>query len=96
MGKRGTYAGRKLRGNHTSIIPIVEEVVKAADKLDAVAGIAPGFIDAKAKSRKPRVEFKIIPIGLEVIALGNTSKQSLMIYTSEPKAVLAILENVKT
>ncbi len=87
MGKRGHYDGSKRRGGHTSIIPIAEKLVKEADKLEAIIGIAPGFIDSKAKSRHPRIEFKIIPVGLEVTALGNNSKQSLMLYTADAKKV---------
>ncbi|MDQ3018328.1 MAG: hypothetical protein M3Q64_00435 [bacterium] len=94
MGKRGTYAGSKRRGGHTSVIPIAEQLVKAADKMPEVVGIAPGFIDARAKSKKPRIEFKVIPIGLEVIALGNTSKQSLMLYTGKPELVIEKLEKL--
>jgi hypothetical protein len=87
MGKRGHYDGNKRRGGHTSVIPILEKFLKEAEKLDEVIGIAPGFIDSKAKSRMPRIEFKIIQVGLEVIALGNTSKQSLIIYTPQPEVV---------
>ncbi|MDQ3018942.1 MAG: hypothetical protein M3Q64_03665 [bacterium] len=94
MGKRGHYDGAKRRGGHTSIIPIVEKLVKEADALSAVVGIAPGFINSKAKSRVPRIEFKIIPIGLEVVALGNNSKQSLMLYTSKPELVKKTLEQI--
>ncbi len=94
MGKRGHYDGSKRRGGHTSIIPIAENLVKAADKLTAVVGIAPGFIDSKAKSRHPRIDFKIIPIGLEVSALGNNSKQKLMLYTAKPKVVQEALEKI--
>lgn len=94
MGKRGHYDGAKRRGGHTSIIPIAEKLVKEAERLEAVAGIAPGFIDSRAKSRHPRIDFKIIPIGLEISALGNNSKQKLMIYTSKPKAVQAALEKI--
>lgn len=94
MGKRGHYDGGKRRGGHTSVIPLVEKFLKEAEKLEAVVGIAPGFIDSRAKSRKPRIEFKIIPIGLEVTALGNTSKQSLMLYTSNPETVKAHLEKL--
>ncbi len=94
MGKRGHYAGHKIRGGHSSIIPMAEKMVKAAEKMSAVVGIAPGFIDSRAKSRKPRIEYKIIPIGLEAIVLGNSSKQSLMIYTSNPQKVKSELEKL--
>jgi hypothetical protein len=94
MGKRGHYAGGKIRGGHSSIIPMAEKLVKEAEKLEAVVGIAPGFIDSRAKSRKPRIEFKIIPIGLEAIVLGNNSKQSILIYSSSPEETKTALESI--
>ena len=87
MGKKGHFDGSKRRGGHTTIISAVEEFVRAAERLPEVKGISPGFIDPKAKSKKPRITVKQIPAGLNVKAFGNNSKQELIVFTSSPKVV---------
>ncbi len=94
MGQKISYDGPKRRGGHTSIIPMANKVIKAASKMKEVAGIAPGFIDGKVRSRMPRIEYKTIPIGLEITVLGNSSKQTIMIFTQVSEIVKSKLEKI--
>lgn len=91
MPKKGHYQGAKHRGGHTTVIDVAESLVKTADRLSEVVGIAPGFIDTHAKSKHPRFVFKQIPAGLEVKALGRSSMQTLIIYTPQPDLVEGLL-----
>ena len=92
MGKRSHFNGPKHRGKHTSIIPIAEDLVREARRLPQVTGIAPGFIQ-NVRSKKPRIEYRKIAVGLEVRALGNNSMQTLILHTDSPLEVEGLLRS---
>ena len=87
MAHKGHYHGPKHKGNHTTLIPAAEELVKKAEKIPEVRGIAPDLIKAGVRSKKPRIIFKPLPAGLQVKVIGNTSIQIIYIYTYYPKKV---------
>ena len=80
--QKGHYNGKKQRGNHTTVTPATSKIVNAADKMAIVTGISVGFIDSKARSKKPRVKFFQTSSGLRVEILGSTSKQTIVLFTS--------------
>lgn len=91
MSSKNHFNGAKKKGSHTTVIPAAELLVKEANKLPQVTGIAPGYIDQRARSKMPRIVFKPIPAGLEVTVLSSSSKQTLIIYTSAPELVERLL-----
>lgn len=92
MMSKGHYQGPKRKGRHTTVIPFAMEVVKFVEKLDDVSGISLGIINAKAKSAKPRIIVKQLSGALEVKACGNTSNQTLTLFTKNPEAIQSQLE----
>lgn len=85
--------GKKLRGKHTTLHDSSVSVVNRIINSDLVNGIMAGFIDARARSRMPRLKIKKVPAGLELQVLGNVGKQTLYVYTSDPDAVSLLLED---
>lgn len=92
MSRKGHINGGKQRGSHTTIIPAAENLVKTAERLPEVTGISPGFITTGIHSRQTRVKYKKIQAGLEVTAIGTTSKQVIYIYTNAPDRVIQLLD----
>lgn len=91
MTKKGHIAGAKHRGNHTTIIPAAEELVRSAERLPEVFGISPGFITTGIHAKQFRIKFKKNQAGLEVTVIGITSKQIILIYTHSPERVVQLL-----
>lgn len=83
MGKH--RQGGKFGGSHTSLIDHAVDVVDAAAKLEFVSRIVLGVID-HGKSKKPRLKFKPIQAGLEVVVYGPITLQTVYVYTTDPKA----------
>lgn len=76
--------GGKFSGSHSTVIDHAVRVVDKAARLEEVSKIVLGMID-HAKSRRPRITFKEIPAGLDVIVHGPISKQTIYVYTSNAK-----------
>ncbi len=82
MGKKGHVSGGKVGGNHTTIIPAAEKLVKFLRKHRAVTNVALGEI-GQVGNGPFRVSVKEITGGLEVKVRGTRTIQTIKVYTSQ-------------
>ena len=86
MGKKGHVAGGKVGGNHTTIIPTAEGLVKFLKRQKAVTNVSLGEI-RQVGNGSHRISVKEITGGLEVKVRGTKTIQILKICTSQGKFV---------
>lgn len=84
-------AGGKITASHSSTIPAAVAIIDAAQADPAVTKMSLGLIE-NAKSREPRLKFREVPAGWEVIVYGRIYLQHIIIFTSERAKVRKRLE----
>lgn len=82
--RKNVYAGAKLKGTHHTVIDAAERFVRAADKESTVTGITISII-VKATKARSKYSAKRTHTGIELTVFGNTQKQIIYLYTSEPE-----------
>lgn len=81
--KKGLLAGKKINGNHSTVIEAAREMVLAAKNRPEVRKVVLGVV-SKIGPGKSRVKFKRIQAGLQMTVRGGASMQEFYIYTSDP------------
>jgi hypothetical protein len=86
---------KNLRGNHTTLIPLAEEIVKILSKNFKDLEFAPGFItrkNVKIKQVSVFLEDEITSVLMTILMKG--SKQFVRIYAGGPPSA-ALLSEIK-
>ncbi len=83
--KKGSRAGGKYTGSHTTVIPAAGEVADIADRCELVTKIALGFIKAGLPPAKGirRLKLKQDGASLLLSVRDNTSHQELHVYATD-------------
>ena len=83
--QKGTRAGGKFTGSHTTVVPAAGKVADIAEQCSVVTKIALGFIKAGLPSAKGRRKLKISPDGASLLLAvrDNTSHQELHVYATD-------------
>jgi len=90
MHTTGVLRGPKISRRHSTYIPQAESVITTAKALPCVSKVVLGEIVA-TRGGMPRVKCVAVPAGLKVVVRGVRSQQTLFVYTTEPDAVRAVL-----
>jgi hypothetical protein len=95
MGKQ-KWQGKKHAGSHTTLIGAAELIVRAAEKMQEVKKISPGYITATPGILGKRgVKCVFMTGGLKVTVRGNAAVQEIRIYTDVPQKVQQALEQIQ-
>lgn len=74
-------SGGKFASSHTTVIDAAEELVDAAIKLSEVTKISLGEIKVIGSGMR-NMKFMVTDSGLKAVVRGNTTKQSIYIYST--------------
>lgn len=89
-----SWAGKKISGQHSSLIDVAEKIVKTADSLDCVSKIVLGVIK---QVNGPAVgkSLKISPVaaGLKIKVRGPKTVQELFVYTNNRELTETAITN---
>lgn len=87
-----SYNGPKLRGSHHDYIDAAKPVIKRADREPSIVGIHFGKIENRRTSR-PSISFTESGRDqLQAEIRGNTSSQTIVLYTTNRARMKAALE----
>ena len=87
-------SGGKFAGSHTTLIDAAEELVDAARSLPEVTKISLGEIKVIGKGMR-NIKFIAIDSGWKCVVRGNTSRQYIFIYTTDPSLTRLNLSNIE-
>jgi hypothetical protein len=91
MSKALKIGGKKFNGRHTTVIDGAGGLILFLATLKSVDKISPGFIDVRRGGHGGgvlHIKSKSIRAGMELrIRRGNT-RQSIYVYTSDPKSMM--------
>lgn len=91
---KGLLRGAKFNGRHSTVIPEATRVIAAAKRLPEVTKIILGYIVRPAGRTKPQLKFVEIPAGIRISVRGRSAQQTLIVYTSDRRQTLAVLEPI--
>lgn len=93
MKNRNHVQGKKIGGNHTTIIDAAIDVVKFAQSLKQVSRVSPGFIQSGLKgSVRHRIKIEREQGSLLLKIRGGIALQEIRVYTSYPEVVQKMIE----
>jgi len=86
-------AGGKLTRSHTTLIDAAVPVVRALQNRSEVSKISLGIIKVIGKG-PPTMKLTPVVGGWKLVIRGNVSLQELVVYTGDPEATRAFVENL--
>lgn len=86
-------AGGKITGSHTTVTDATAVVVDVAETLPSVTKIILGPMES-TRCKRPRLKFNPIQAGWKITVCGNTSVQTIYVYSQDPQATKMALEGV--
>ena len=86
-------SGKKIAKSHSTIISEAKTIIHFAKNCSNVSKIVTGEIKVIPKGPK-RLKIDKIPAGLKLMVRGQSSRQQIYIYTSEPKLLAEKLAGI--
>lgn len=86
--------GGKFTGSHTTVTDTAAIVVDAAARDPGVSKISLGLIQSK-KNKKRHIKAQEMTGGWKITVCGNTSIQTVYVYTSTPQETRQVLERLR-
>ncbi|MCK4635606.1 MAG: hypothetical protein KAT32_01985 [Candidatus Moranbacteria bacterium] len=93
---KGHRQGGKIKGRHTTIIPVAEKIVDLLSKNPEVKKISVGFIKHGIKSGKHAIKVSEMESGLLLKIRGTASIQEIRIYTDAKESIKNSLKKYST
>ncbi len=92
--QRKHIAGKRISGDHSSVIPLAFDLMKYCEKLETVDRMSPGHIAVKkTKVRSIKVARESGSLLVRVVERGIV--QDLRIYGSEKNSLLAVERSIE-
>jgi hypothetical protein len=89
---KGHRQGGKIKGRHTTVIPVVEKLIDSLEKCVAVQKISVGFIKQGIKNGKHAIKVMEMDSGLLLKVRGTASIQEIRVYASQKEEIQEMLK----